>query len=185
MAIEQPGGLGLGPVGRLGMAPQPMSRESIEKKPRIRDADKVVASVCPYCAVGCSQLIYVKDRRIIDIEGNPDSPINEGTLCPKGASTYQYVVNPNRVTTVLYRAPYADHWEHRPLEWALDRIAQRIKETRDATFVERTSDGKLVNQTTAIATLGGATMDNEENYLIKKLFNAGLGVVSIENQARI
>ena len=185
MTIEQAGGLGLGPVGRLGMSPQPMSRESIEKKPRIREADKVVASVCPYCAVGCSQLIYVKDRRIIDIEGNPESPINEGTLCPKGASTYQYVANPNRVTTVRYRAPHSDHWEERPLEWAMDRIAQLIKETRDATFVERTSDGRLVNHTKAIATLGGATMDNEENYLIKKLFSGGLGVVSIENQARI
>jgi formate dehydrogenase major subunit len=185
VAIESSGGLGLGPLGRLGMAPQPMSSESIQKKPRTRDADKVVASVCPYCAVGCSQLIYVKDQKIIDIEGNPASPINEGTLCPKGASTYQYVVNPNRVTTVRYRAPYSDHWEDRPLEWAMDRIAQRIKETRDASFVERTPDGKLVNHTTAIATLGGATMDNEENYLIKKLFNAGLGVVSIENQARI
>ena len=167
------------------MPPQPMSRESVEKKPRTRDADKVVASVCPYCAVGCSQLVYVKDKRIIDIEGNPASPINEGTLCPKGAATYQYVVTPNRVTTVRYRAAYSDHWEDRPLEWAMDRIAQLIKETRDATFVERTAEGKLVNQTTAIATLGGATMDIEENYLIKKLFSGGLGVVSIENQARI
>jgi formate dehydrogenase major subunit len=95
------------------------------------------------------------------------------------------VVNPNRVTTVRYRAPYSDHWEDRPLEWALDRIAERIKATRDETFVERTSDGKAVNHTTAIATLGGATMDIEENYLIKKLFSGGLGVVSIENQARI
>src|ERR1700738_5424456 len=166
------------------MSPQPMSRESVLKKPRIRDADNVVASVCPYCAVGCSQLVYVKDKKIIDIEGNPESPINEGTLCPKGASTYQYVVNPNRVQTVRYRAPYSDHWEDRPLEWAMDRIAQLIKQTRDETFVERTEDGELVNHTTAIATLGGATMDNEENYLIKKLFGGGLGVVSIENQAR-
>jgi formate dehydrogenase major subunit len=179
------GGEDLGLLGRLGMAPQPMSRESVDLKPRTREADSVVVSVCPYCAVGCSQLIYVKDRRIIDIEGNPNSPINEGTLCPKGASTFQYVVNPNRVTTVRYRAPYSDHWEDRPLEWAMDRIAQRIKETRDASFVERTPEGTLVNHTTAIATLGGATMDNEENYLIKKLFNGGLGVVSIENQARI
>ncbi len=167
------------------MSQQPMSRESIEKKPRTRGADTVVASVCPYCAVGCSQLVYVKDRRIIDVEGNPESPINEGTLCPKGASTYRYLVNPNRVTSVRYRAPYSDHWEERPLDWAMDRIAQRIKETRDASFVERTPDGKLANQTTAIATLGGATMDIEENYLIKKLFSGGLGVVSIENQARI
>jgi formate dehydrogenase major subunit len=167
------------------MLAQPVSRESIEKAPRTRRADKAVVSVCPYCAVGCSQLVYVKDKRIIDIEGNPASPINEGTLCPKGASTYQYVVNPNRVTTVRYRAPHSDHWEDRPLEWAMDRIATLIKETRDASFVERTPEGKLVNQTTAIATLGGATMDIEENYLIKKLFSGGLGVVSIENQARI
>ena len=185
MAVEREGGLGLGALGRLGMSPQPLSRESIEKRPRTRDADKVVESVCPYCAVGCSQLVYVKDRRIIDIEGNPRSPINEGTLCPKGASTYEYLVNPNRVSTVKYRAPYSDHWEDRPLEWALDRIAERIRDVREATFIERTPDGKLVNQTPAIATLGGATMDIEENYLIKKLFNAGLGVVSIENQARI
>ncbi len=185
MAVERKGGLRPGMLSRLGMAPQPASRESIEKAPRTRAADKVVTSVCPYCAVGCSQLVYVKDRQIIDIEGNPASPINEGTLCPKGASTYQYVVNPNRVTTVRYRAPHSDHWEDRPLEWAMDRIARRIKETRDGSFVERTPDGKLVNHTTAIATLGGATMDNEENYLIKKLFNGGLGVVSIENQARI
>ena len=145
----------------------------------------MVASVCPYCAVGCSQLIYVKDERIIDIEGNPDSPINEGTLCPKGASTYQYVVNTNRVESVRYRAPYSDHWESRPLDWAMDRIARRIKETRDESFLERTPEGKLVNQTPAIATLGGATMDNEENYLIKKLLAGGLGMVWIENQARI
>jgi formate dehydrogenase major subunit len=185
MAVEPEGGLGLGTLGRLGMAPQPMSRESILKKPRIRDADKVVESVCPYCAVGCSQLVYVKDKRIIDIEGNPKSPINEGTLCPKGASTYQYLVNPNRLTTVRYRAPYSDHWEDRPLEWAMDRIANLIRDVREESFVERTPDGKLINQTPAIATLGGATMDIEENYLIKKLFNGGLGVVSIENQARI
>src|ERR1700694_823974 len=166
------------------MSPQPMSRESVLKKPRIRDADKVVASVCPYCAVGCSQLVYVKNKRIIDIEGNPASPINEGTLCPKGAATYQYVVNPNRVTTVRYRAAHSDHWEDRPLEWAMDRIATLIKKTRDATFVERTAEDKLVNQTTAIATLGGATMDIEENYLIKKLFTGGVGVVSIETQGQ-
>lgn len=184
MAIEEPQ-TRLGRISKLGMAPQPTSRESVDKAPRTRSADKVVTSVCPYCAVGCSQLIYVKDKKIIDIEGNPESPINEGTLCPKGASTYQYVVNPNRVQKVRYRAPYSDHWEDRPLEWAMDRIAKLIKETRDESFVEHTPDGKLVNHTTALATLGGATMDNEENYLIKKLFSGGLGVVSIENQARI
>ncbi len=184
MALQKPQAH-LHPIASLGMSPQPMSRESIEKAPRTRHADRVVPSVCPYCAVGCSQLVYVKDEKIIDIEGNPESPINEGTLCPKGSSTYQYVVNPNRVTTVRYRAPYSDHWEDRPLEWAMDRIVERIKTTRDETFVERTPEGKVVNHTTAIATLGGATMDVEENYLIKKLFSGGLGVVSIENQARI
>ena len=184
MAIQEPESR-LSSFSRLGISPQPASRESIDKAPRTRHADRVVTSVCPYCAVGCSQLIYVKDNEIIDIEGNPESPINEGTLCPKGASTYQYVVNPNRVQNVRYRAPYSDHWEERPLEWAMDRIANLVKETRDRNFVERMPDGKLVNHTTAIATLGGATMDNEENYLIKKLFGGGLGVVSIENQARI
>lgn len=184
MEIQEPESR-LKSISRLGMTPQPASRESTEKAPRTRHADRVVTSVCPYCAVGCSQLIYVKDNEIIDIEGNPESPINEGTLCPKGASTYQYVVNPNRVRNVRYRAPYSDHWEERPLEWAMDRIASLVKETRDRSFVERTPEGKLVNHTTAIATLGGATMDNEENYLIKKLFSGGLGVVSIENQARI
>ncbi len=163
---------------------QPFSPNSIAKGPRIRGATKV-HGVCPYCAVGCSQLIYVKDRQVIDIEGNPDSPINEGTLCPKGANTYQLNVNPHRVHHVLYRAPYSDHWEQRPLEWAMERIAQRVKETRDADFREKAPDGSVLNHVTTIASLGGATMDNEENYLIKKLFNGGLGIVAIENQARI
>src|SRR5882762_2093848 len=139
------------------VAHQPFSPRSVEKASRIRDA-VTVTSVCPYCAVGCSQLVHVKGGRIINIEGNPESPINEGTLCPKGANTFQLTVNPHRITKVLYRAPYSDHWEERPLDWAMDRIAQRVKETRDASFVERTPDGKLANQTTAIATLGGATM---------------------------
>src|SRR6185437_15798374 len=106
-----------------------------------------------------------------------------GRLCPKGANTFQLTINPHRQTEVLYRAPYSDKWEHRPLEWAMERIAARVKETRDATFVERNGDD-LINNTTAMAHLGGATMDNEENYLIKKLFNT-LGMVAIENQARI
>jgi len=167
------------------MSQQPMSRESIEKKPRTRGADTVVASVCPYCAVGCSQLVYVKDRRIIDVEGNPESPINEGTLCPKGAATYRYLVNPNRVTSVRYRAPYSDHWEERPLDWAMERIAQLVKATRDAHYEERDANDVPVHRTPAIGHLGGATLDNEENYLIKKLFSAGLGIVAVENQARI
>ena len=162
---------------------QPFSPNSTRKGPRTRGAT-AVPSVCPYCAVGCGQLIYVKDGRVIDIEGNPESPINEGALCPKGANTFQLSVNPHRVKKVMYRAPYSDHWEPKPLEWAMERIAQRVKDTRDQDFVEK-RDGTTLNHLTTIASLGGATMDNEENYLIKKLFNGGLGIIPIENQARI
>ena len=168
----------------LGTTSQPFSPESTHKTPRIRDA-KLYHSVCPYCAVGCSQNVYVKDGKVIDIEGNPDSPINHGTLCPKGSATFQYTVNPSRLNHVLYRAPYSDHWEVKSLDWAMEQIAQRVKKTRDETFVERLPDGREINQTQGIASLGGATLDNEENYLIKKLFGGGLGMVSIENQARI
>ncbi len=171
-------------VMQVGSKTQPFSSESSVMVPRIRDA-KVVHSVCPYCAVGCGLNVYVKDGRVIDIEGNPDSPINHGTLCPKGAATFQYTVNPNRLTQVLHRAPYSDHWEVKSLDWAMEQIAQRIKQTRDETFVEHLSDGREVNHTLGIASLGGATLDVEENYLMKKLFSGGLGIVSIENQARI
>jgi formate dehydrogenase major subunit len=151
-----------------------------------------VPSVCPYCAVGCSQLVSVKDHKIVNIEGNPDSPINRGTLCPKGAATYQLVVNPNRITEVWYRAPGATDWDKtRSLDWAMDRIARLTKQTRDATFVEtaklKFEDGEAerrVNHTRAIASLGGATMDVEWNYVQAKLMRA-LGVIGIENQARI
>ena len=142
-------------------------------------------SVCPYCAVGCSQLVYVKNGRIIDIEGNYDSPINGGTLCPKGAATYGLIENPLRLTTVKYRAPYSDNWEEKPLEWAMDRIAERVKRARDTTYEHRDPEGRVVNRTLGIGHLGGATLDNEENYLIKKLLTAGLGIVCVENQARI
>src|SRR5437588_12255385 len=169
---------------QIGSRVEPFSKESHEKAPRIRDA-KVVHSVCPYCAVGCGLNIYVKDGKVLDIEGNPDSPINHGKLCPKGAATFQYTVNSSRLTQVLYRAPYSDHWETKSLEWAMEQIAQRIKKTRDETFVERLPDGREVNHTLAIASLGGATLDVEENYVMKKLFSGGLGIVSIENQARI
>jgi formate dehydrogenase major subunit len=162
---------------------QPFSLDSAAKGPRIRGATKV-ESVCPYCAVGCSQLVYIKNGSIIDIEGNPESPINEGTLCPKGANTFQLATNPHRITKALYRAPYSDRWEERPLDWVMDRIAQRVKETRDRDFVEE-REGVTLNHLTTIASLGGATMDNEENYLIKKLLNGGLGILPIENQARI
>lgn len=168
----------------IGSKVQPFSNESREKAPRIRDA-KVVHSVCPYCAVGCSQNVYVKDGAVIDIEGDPNSPINHGTLCPKGSATFQYTINSSRLKQILYRAPYSDHWEMKSLDWAMEQIAQRIKKTRDETFVERLPDGREVNHTLGIACLGGATLDNEENYLMKKLLGGGLGIVSIENQARI
>ena len=161
------------------------SERSRTLRPRLEEADKVGTSVCPYCAVGCGQLIYAKDNQVIHIEGDPRNPINQGTLCPKGAATFGWMVNPNRLTTVKYRAPYSDHWEERSLEWAMDRIAQRVKQTRDETFVHQLPDGTIVNHTMALASLGGATLDNEENYLIKKLYAGGLGMVWIENQARV
>ncbi len=171
-------------VMQIGSKVQHFSTESIQKNPRIRGAE-VVKSVCPYCAVGCSLNVYVKEGQVLDIEGNPDSPINHGTLCPKGSATFQYTINPSRLTDVKYRAPYSDHWEIVSLAWAMEQIAQRTKKTRDENFVEYLQDGREVNHTLSMASLGGATLDIEENYLIKKLFNGGLGIVSIENQARI
>ena len=169
---------------RADTAQEPYSRQSEHKTSRLRGAT-VTEGVCPYCAVGCGQLIYTKAGKLIDIEGNPESPINEGTLCPKGANAYQLAVNPHRVTKVLYRAPYSREWETRTLDWALDRIAHRVKEARDADFTARNESGRLLNSVRSIGTLGGATIDNEENYLIKKLLTGGLGILPIENQARI
>src|SRR6266481_5483903 len=163
---------------------EPFSRQTLAKTSRLRGA-AVTESVCPYCAVGCGQLIYTKGGQLIDIEGDPRSPVSEGTLCPKGANAFQLAVNPHRVTQVLYRAPYSDKWETKSLDWAMDRIAERVKAARDADFTVRNEAGRLLNSVRSIGTLGGATIDNEENYLIKKLFGGGLGVVSIENQARI
>src|SRR5512133_761698 len=127
-------------IANMGMGPEAISDRTRRWEARIADADGKVVSVCPYCAVGCSQLVYVKDGSIIDVEGNPDSPINQGTLCPKGASTFQLLNNPDRWTKVKYRAPYSDHWEERPLDWAMERIAQLTKETRDASFEERAGE---------------------------------------------
>jgi formate dehydrogenase major subunit len=162
---------------------QPFSQNSVDKMARIKGATEV-ASICPYCAVGCSQLIYVKGGQIIDIEGNPASPINAGKLCPKGANTYQLSTNPHRVKHVMYRAPFSSKWEQRPLDWAMGRIAQLTQEAREEGFVEKRDD-VILNHMTNVMSLGGATMDNEENYLIKKLFGGGLGMLAIENQARI
>jgi formate dehydrogenase major subunit len=161
------------------------SEQSRKLRPRLEEADRIGTSVCPYCAVGCGQLIYAKGDQIIHIEGDPRNPINQGTLCPKGAATLGWALNPKRITKVKYRAPYSDHWEERPLDWAMDRIAELIKQTRDETFVRELPDGTTVNHTMALASLGGATLDNEENYLIKKLYGGGLGMVWIENQARV
>ena len=154
-------------------------------RPRLELADKVGTSICPFCAVGCAQLVYARSGRPIQIEGDPRSPINAGTLCPKGAGTLGMLTSPMRINDVLYRAPYSKHWEKKPLDWAMDRIAWLTRRTRDETFVHALPDGTPVNHTLGIASLGGATLDNEENYLIKKLLGGGLGVVGIENQARI
>jgi formate dehydrogenase major subunit len=190
-------GFALGGLLGLGLDLRAAQRETR----RFKFANtREVPSVCPYCAVGCGQLVSVRDGKIVNIEGNPDSPVSRGTLCPKGAATYQLAVNPNRVTTVWYRAPGATEWDKtRTLDWAMDQIARRVQETRDRTFHEtadkdlagnplRDSKGKpvrkRVNHTLAIASLGGATMDNEWNYVQAKLMRA-IGVVAIENQARI
>jgi formate dehydrogenase major subunit len=168
----------------LPLSREPFSPQTAAKSSRLRGAT-ITNGLCPYCAVGCGQLIYTKAGQIIDIEGDPKSPINEGTLCPKGANAFQLAVNPHRVTHVLYRAPYSLDWEKKSLGWALDTIANRIKTARDAEFASRPPDQGHDNAIRKIGTLGGATIDNEENYLIKKLFGGGLGVLSIENQARI
>lgn len=160
------------------------SARSDSLTPRTREADRVVPSVCPYCAVGCGQLVYVKDERIIDIEGDPASPISQGCLCPKGAASFQLVCGSHREQHVLYRRPHGTHWERIPLEQAMDMVAERVKKTRDETWEDKDKDGNRLSRTMGIAHLGGATLDNEENYLIKKLFTA-LGVVQVENQARI
>ncbi len=154
-------------------------------RPRLEHADTVGTGICPFCAVGCGQLIYAKDGKPIHVEGDPRSPVNQGTLCPKGAGTLGLLLSPERVNQVMWRAPHSDRWEPKPLEWAMDRIAMLTKRTRDETYVSSLPDGTEVNHSLGIASLGGATLDNEENYLIKKLLGGGLGVVNIENQARI
>jgi formate dehydrogenase major subunit len=151
---------------------------------RTETADRVVKSVCPYCAVGCGQRVYVKDERVVQIEGDPDSPVSRGRLCPKGSASEQLVNGPGRQTKVLYRRPYGTDWEPLDLETAVDMIADRVVESRKRTWQERDEDGRILRRTLGIAGLGGATLDNEENYLIKKLFTA-MGAVQIENQARI
>ena len=172
-------------VGAKGLDLAPVEAAATSLK--IKEA-KAFHSVCPYCAVGCGQLIYSKDGKIIDIEGDPDTPHTLGRLCPKGAATIQLSNNPLRPTKALYRAPGSDTWEEKPLEWMHDEIAKRVKAIRDATFVEveKGKDGKdiVVNRTEGIANLGSACIDNEECYLLTKLMRT-LGVVYLEHQARV
>jgi formate dehydrogenase major subunit len=161
-----------------------ISERSRNLRPRTESADRIVKSVCPYCAVGCGQNVYVRNEQIIDIEGDPDSPISRGCLCPKGSASYQLVDPAGREQRVLYRRPGGLEWETIPLDRAMDMLAQRVRDTREATWEDRDPKGQPVRRTLGIAHLGGATLDNEENYLIKKLFT-GLGIIQIENQARI
>ena len=172
-------------AGQSTMAEAAKSAQSRTLRPRLEQADRVGTSICPFCAVGCAQLVYAKQGKPIHIEGDPRSPVNQGTLCPKGAATLGMLLSEQRINHVMYRAPHSDRWERRPLDWAMEQVAQRVKQTRDETFVEQLPDGKVINHTLGIGSLGGATLDNEENYLIKKLLGGGLGLVNIENQARI
>lgn len=169
-------------VSGRGAAAQ--SRRSLEITPRTESADRVVKSVCPYCAVGCGQNIYVRDEKVVQIEGDPDSPISRGRLCPKGSASKQLVTNPDRVTTVLHRRPYATEWEELDLGAAMEMVADRVLAARDRFWQWDDDEGRRVRRTSGIASLGGATLDNEENYLMKKLYTA-LGAIEVENQARI
>jgi formate dehydrogenase major subunit len=169
----------------LALASAARSRRSERLTARTEDADRVVKSVCPYCAVGCGQRVYVESGRVTQIEGDPDSPISRGRLCPKGAASRQLVSSPSREYRVKYRRPHGTEWEELSLEQAMDMIADRVIATRDLTWEEKSEDGVgKLRRTLGFASLGGATLDIEENYLIKKLFTA-LGAIQIENQARI
>src|SRR5919198_2120461 len=168
----------------LGLGPAARSKRSRELVARTATADRVVKSICPYCAVGCGQKIYVKDERVVQIEGDKDSPISRGRLCPRGSSSLSLVTSPTRATKVRYRRPRGTEWEDLDLDAAVNMIADRVIETRARTWEDRDAQGAKLNRTLGFAHLGGATLDNEENYLIKKGFSA-LGAVQIENQARI
>jgi formate dehydrogenase major subunit len=169
---------------RLGLGRAARSTHSERLTPRTATADRVVQSICPYCAVGCGQKVYAKDGRVVQIEGDPDSPVSRGRLCPKGAASEQLVNSPMRETKVKYRRPFGTQWEDLDLETAMDMIADRVVATREETWEAETRDGKPLARTRGFALFGGATLDSEENYLLKKSFTA-MGAVSIENQARI
>jgi len=166
-----------------GTGPEAMSERTRSLRPKHDDAE-VARSICPYCGVGCGQLIYHRGGKLISIEGDPESPISRGRLCPKGAASFELLTHAERLTKVRYRPPRSKVWRDLDLETAMDMVADRLWQSRERTFVER-RDGQALMQTTAIGHLGGATLDNEENYVIKKLFTAGLGMVCVSNQARI
>ena len=168
----------------LGLGKAARSGRSATLEPRIVRVDRVVDSICPYCAVGCAQHVYVKNGEVAQIEGDPASPISRGRLCPKGAASKSLVQGPLREYRVKYRRPFGTAWEELPLAQAMDMIADRILKTREETWEETDEEGNLLRRTMGIGNLGGATLDNEENYLIKKLM-VGLGIVQVENQARI
>jgi formate dehydrogenase major subunit len=168
----------------LGLGRAAQSKRSERLEPRTNTAEKVVQSICPYCAVGCGQKVYVKDEKVVQIEGDPDSPISRGRLCPKGAASEKLVNSPMRETRVKYRRPGGQDWEYLSLEQATEMIAERVIATRQDTWEEETEDGEPLKRTLGMHFLGGATLDSEENYLIKKFFTA-MGALSIENQARI
>ena len=168
----------------FGRGPAVMSEKTKEMTARTTTADRVARSVCPYCAVGCGQKVFVKDGKVIQIEGDPASPISRGRLCPKGSASEQLVNNPGRQTTILYRRPHGTEWESLELDRAIDMIADRFLEARRNGWQDVDDHGRAINRTMGIASLGGATLDNEENYLIKKLFTAA-GAIQVENQARI
>ena len=168
----------------LGLGASVRSSRSKTLRPRIEQADRIAQSICPFCAVGCAQLAYVKDGEVIQVEGDPASPISRGRLCPKGAATKNMHSGPLREYKVKYRRPYGTEWEELPLEQAMEMIVDRVLQTRDETWQQETPEGTPARRTLGIANLGGATLDNEENYLIKKLLSA-LGIVQVENQARI
>ena len=169
---------------RLGRGAASMSARSETLRPRTSEADRVVSSVCPYCAVGCAQKVFVKDDKITQIEGDPASPISRGRLCPKGSASKQLVTSPTRVTKVRYRRPHGTDWEDLDLDTAMDMIADRVVKTRKEFWEWEDDRGRRTRRTLGIASLGGATLDNEENYLMKKLYTA-MGAIQIENQARI
>jgi formate dehydrogenase major subunit len=180
------------PLVRQLTGPDPLGRgAAVESgssgtawRARTADADTVTRSVCPFCAVGCGQRVYSKDGRVTQIEGDPDSPISRGRLCPRGSSSLSLVTSPSRVTRVRYRRPGGTDWEDLDLDTAMDMIADRVVDTRARTWQDTDEEGRVLNRTLGLAHLGGATLDNEENYLLKKLYTA-IGAVQVENQARI